>query len=237
MIRTRLRPASREVVRLEPLGFDVAVKRSARSRRLTLRLAAATRELSVTVPLYTPLDEIREFVRAQEAWIVERHAAMPQPIPMLPGERLPIRDARLILASGTGRRVRREGETLLIPGTGVAFSNRLRAWVKEQARQAALEACDRYAAALGRSYGRLTLRDPRSRWGSCSSEGNVMLSWRLVLAPSTVLDYVAAHEIAHLAEMNHSPAFWEHVTRLMPEADEPRAWLKTHGASLHRFQF
>jgi predicted metal-dependent hydrolase len=90
---------------------------------------------------------------------------------------------------------------------------------------------------LGRRYTRLTLRDTRSRWGSCSATGALSYSWRLILAPPRVLDYVAAHEVAHLAQMNHSPAFWAEVARLMPDYESPRAWLRREGSALHRYRF
>jgi predicted metal-dependent hydrolase len=90
---------------------------------------------------------------------------------------------------------------------------------------------------LGRRFSRLSLRDTRSRWGSCSSRGGLSYSWRLILAPPDVLDYVAAHEVAHLAEMNHSPAFWALVARLCPGYQAPRGWLRREGAGLHRYRF
>ena len=98
-------------------------------------------------------------------------------------------------------------------------------------------ASDHYAALLGRRHTRLTLRDTRSRWGSCSAKGALGYSWRLILAPPDVLNYVAAHEVAHLAQMNHSPAFWAEVARLMPDYETPRAWLRREGGALHRYRF
>ncbi|WP_155326406.1 M48 family metallopeptidase, partial [Alkalilacustris brevis] len=97
--------------------------------------------------------------------------------------------------------------------------------------------CEGFAHRLGRQYGRISLRDVRSRWGSCSSAGNLMFSWRLVMAPPEVLAYVAAHEVAHLAEMNHSPAFWAQVTRLMPGWRDQRAWLRENGGELQSYRF
>jgi predicted metal-dependent hydrolase len=105
------------------------------------------------------------------------------------------------------------------------------------ARDRLVAASEHYADLLGRPFGKVSLRDTRSRWGSCTSEGNLMYSWRLILAPVDVLNYVAAHEVSHLAEMNHSQAFWSEVERLMPGYAAPRKWLKQHGAELHRFQF
>ena len=118
-------------------------------------------------------------------------------------------------------------------GAGPALARLLKA----RARLSLAEATVGYATALGRPHGRITLRDPRGRWGSCSARGDVMYSWRLIMAPPVVLDYVAAHEVAHLAEMNHSPAFWAVVARLMPDFATPREWLRAHGSGLQRSDF
>ena len=109
--------------------------------------------------------------------------------------------------------------------------------LKLRARDVLAEASDRYAVMVGQSYSRLSIRDTRSRWGSCSSEGVLMYSWRLIMAPPEVLDYVAAHEVAHLVEMNHSAAFWAMVERICPDYDVHRAWLRKNGDVLHRVNF
>jgi predicted metal-dependent hydrolase len=113
----------------------------------------------------------------------------------------------------------------------------LRAFLKIEARNALVPAAEAFAAQLSKPIGRISLRDTRSRWGSCSGAGNLMFSWRLVMAPPAVLHYVAAHEVAHLQEMNHSQVFWDVVARLMPDYRIHRAWLKKHGAKLHRVDF
>jgi predicted metal-dependent hydrolase len=95
----------------------------------------------------------------------------------------------------------------------------------------------RHALRAGREAGRLSLRDTRSRWGSCSCRGDIMLSWRLVMAPPAILDYVAAHEAAHLVRMDHSRDFWRLVARLDPGHEAARGWLRREGASLHRWRF
>lgn len=113
----------------------------------------------------------------------------------------------------------------------------MEALLKRLARDQLGASVDRFAAALDRAPGRITLRDTRSRWGSCSSEGNLMFSWRLIMAPQRVLDYVAAHEVAHLMHMDHSPAFWSTVEDLFPDHRPERDWLRREGASLHRYRF
>jgi len=114
---------------------------------------------------------------------------------------------------------------------------RAKAFLKLRARDELAAASDRYAAMVGRSYTRLSFRDTRSRWGSCSSEGVLMYSWRLIMAPPAVLDYAAAHEVAHLVEMNHSPAFWAVVARICPDYEDYRGWLRKNGDVLHRVNF
>ncbi|MDX5413920.1 MAG: M48 family metallopeptidase, partial [Rhodobacterales bacterium] len=153
------------------------------------------------------------------------------------GSDLPFEGRRLRIASGPGRLVRPEGDLLLVPGDPDRAPARLAGFLKQAARDRLAAASDHYAARLGRGYTRLTLRDTRSRWGSCTADGGLMYSWRLVMAPPEVLAYVAAHEVAHLAEMNHSDAFWAVVTRLYGDYRAPRRWLREKGGDLHRYRF
>jgi hypothetical protein len=143
----------------------------------------------------------------------------------------------LRLDAGPGRLIRIEGDSLLIPGNPAQAGVRAGAFLKHLARDRLTEASDRYARMIGRSYSRITLRDTRSRWGSCTADGALMYSWRLAMAPPAVLDYVAAHEVAHLAQMNHSPAFWAVVARLVPGHAAQRRWLKLQGQTLHGPRF
>jgi predicted metal-dependent hydrolase len=143
----------------------------------------------------------------------------------------------MTLVQGAGRSIRVEGETLLVPGDPALAAVRVEAWLKVLARDRLMQASDHYAGLLGRRFTRLTLRDTRSRWGSCSHDGGLMYSWRLIMAPPSVLTYVAAHEVAHLAEMNHSPAFWRVVERLYPGWQAERDWLRGEGQALHRYRF
>ena len=218
-------------------AIAVSVRRSARARRLSLRISRADGTVTLTLPKGTPLHEGMAFAADREAWL-RRHLAEigagRQDRPALGfGMAIPLRGRPVTLVSGPVRRPVAEGETLVLPGGEERIGPRVQAYLKATARDALAEAADRHAARLGRGYGRLTLRDTRGRWGSCSSRGDLMFSWRLIMAPDPVLDYVAAHEVAHLVEMNHAPAFWTVVARLCPGYEAPRGWLRTHGSSLH----
>lgn len=175
------------------------------------------------------------FVRDRADWIAGHRARIDGPEAVGIGTQLPILGVPHLLVRGTGRAVRLGAGEVAVPGDKVG--TRLASFLKHMARDALAEASDRYAARLGRSYAALSLRDTRSRWGSCSSRGRLMYSWRLVMAPRDVLDYVAAHEVAHLAHMDHSQRFWAAVERIHGPYAAPRAWLRTHGTGLHRFRF
>lgn len=230
-------PGSGPVLTVGQPPIAVRVRRSARSRRLTLRLAAATGEATLTAPLRVREADLRRFLEDHEGWLRDRSAALPEPVRPEPGTVLPLRGRDVTILPGTGRRVSLDEAGLAVPGEGPVFRGRLLAWLKAMARDDLAAACDRHAGRLGRRYGDLVLRDTRGRWGSCSTAGRLMFSWRLVMAPPAVLDYVAAHEVAHLEEMNHSPRFWAVVQQLCPDHRTHRAWLRRGGPALHRFRF
>lgn len=212
----------------------ITLRRSARARRISLRVSALDGRVTLTLPRGLPEREALDFARSKQGWLQGHLASRLPDVVVAPGAQIPVEGQMRRLEAGTGRRVTPEGETLLVPG---GDARRLQAWLKTLARERLAAASDHYAAALKRPYTRLTLRDTRSRWGSCSSTGGLSYSWRLIMAPPKVLDYVAAHEVAHLAEMNHSPAYWAIVARLMPGYAQHRKWLRAHGAALHRYRF
>ncbi|SLN69202.1 hypothetical protein ROJ8625_03606 [Roseivivax jejudonensis] len=218
-----------------PISVDL--RRSAAARRISLRLSGIDGRVTLTLPRRVPEAEGIAFLREKEGWL-RRHLSDRAPeVPVGPGAILPLEGAPHEIVSGAGRGVRIEDGRLAVPGDPATSGARLRAWLRERARTRLAAASDRHAAALGRRYDRITLRDTRSRWGSCSSAGALMYSWRLILAPPEVLDYVAAHEVAHLAEMNHSPDFWAVVDRLCPGWRAQRDWLRREGGGLHRYRF
>ncbi|MFD0859424.1 M48 family metallopeptidase [Roseovarius aquimarinus] len=212
----------------------LTLRRSARARRISLRVSATDGRVTLTLPRGLAEREALDFARSKQDWLQGHLEARKAEVQAIPGALIPVEGQMLRIEAGTGKRVTAEGDRLIVPGGQPA---RLQAWLKTLARDRLATASDRYAAALGRPYGKLTLRDTRSRWGSCSSSAGLSYSWRLIMAPPEVLDYVAAHEVAHLDQMNHSPAFWAAVARLMPDYAEHRQWLRRNGTELHRFRF
>jgi predicted metal-dependent hydrolase len=218
---------------------EVHLKRSARARRFSLRVSRLDGKVTLSMPLRAREGEALAFLKGQEGWLRETLQAMPESAvrPVGIGSVLSVEGRELLLASGTGRGIRLEGDRLLIPGEPSTAGARVAAWLKVLARDRLAKASTRYAGLVGRRYTTLSLRDTRSRWGSCSPDGRLMYSWRLIMAPPPVLDYVAAHEAAHLVELNHSAAYWAVVNRIYPGWQAQRAWLHEHGQTLHRLRF
>ncbi|MEO0937700.1 MAG: SprT family zinc-dependent metalloprotease [Pseudomonadota bacterium] len=214
---------------------DLVIRRSSRAKRLILRVSSVDGTVSVTVPKGVSERAALAFVRDRADWIAQHRSQLEGPAPVGLGSTLPIFGVPHTVVQGSGRAVRLGSGAIAVPEGRVG--RRLGSFLKHLARDALADASDRYAVRLGRSYTSLALRDTRSRWGSCSSKGRLMYSWRLVMAPRDVLNYVAAHEVAHLAHMDHSPRFWAAVARIHGPYAAPRAWLRTQGTALHRFRF
>lgn len=217
--------------------IPVHLRRSARARRISLRVSGLDGRVVLTMPPHVPEAEALDFVQEKAGWIRGHLAQQPEVQPVGPGTELPVEGKMLRIIQVPGRRVVQEGDQLGVPGAPERIPARLTAWLRELARDRLVAASDQYAARLGKPYQGVSLRDTRSRWGSCSSRGGLMYSWRLIMAPPAVLSYVAAHEVAHLAQMNHSPTFWATVEHIHGPYAAPRKWLRAHGNQLHRYRF
>lgn len=215
----------------------LVLRRSAQARRISLRISQIDGRVTLTLPKRLAVAEALAFARSKEGWIRKHLEARGDDVVVRAGARVMVEGRMLEVVAGTGRQVQITPEAVWVPGAPERQGARLAAHLKVLARDRLAAASDAYAARLGRPYRRITLRDTRSRWGSCTSDGGLMYSWRLIMAPREVLDYVAAHEVAHLAQMNHSPAFWAEVTRIYGDYGAARAWLRAHGGGLHRYKF
>lgn len=214
----------------------VQLRRSARARRMTLRVPRDGGDAVLTLPLRAPESEGHAFAHSRADWLRQAQARQPTTQTMASGAGLPVEGRLLTVTPFPLRAARINGDRLLIPENRPAVPV-VRAFLRNLALVRLRAACDRHAAALGRRFTAITLRDTRSRWGSCTSDGRLMFSWRLIMAPPDVLDYVAAHEVAHLVHMDHSPRFWAAVEALKPGHAEYRAWLRRHGNTLLAWKF
>lgn len=203
---------------------------------MTLRVPRAGGDAILTLPVGVGIGQARAFVESQHDWLRRATARQTAVQTVAFGAELPVEGRMLTVAAAEVATARVEGQALLIPADRPAGSV-AQAYLKHLAHDRLRRACDGYCAALGRPYSALALRDTRSRWGSCTSAGRLMFSWRLAMAPPEVLSYVAAHEVAHLAHMDHSARFWSLVAALMPEYRRHRDWLRQNGAALQAWRF
>ena len=215
--------------------IPLVMRRSPRARRISLRVSQLDGRVTLTLPNGVPDDEALEFAESKAPWIRKHLMARRDDVLMSFGTVLPIEGVSCRVTCAPKRQIIMGIGEIAVPDGRIG--PRLQSWLRTLARDRLVEASDYYAERLGREYMRITLRDTRSRWGSCSSAQALMYSWRLILAPPEVLRYVAAHEVAHLAEMNHSPAFWANVTAIYGAYEAPRKWLRKNGSELHRYRF
>jgi predicted metal-dependent hydrolase len=213
------------------LGAPLAIRVNPRARRMSLRVDAATRTIELVMPRGAATEHGVRFVDAHRGWIAARLDALPVPVRFEDGAIIPV--------LGVPHRIRHHADRgaspvsigdgeILVRGDAAFLARRVRDHLVKLARQEFGRRARGCAARIGRSVVRVAVRDTKSRWGSCSSTGNLSFSWRLILAPEAVIDYVVAHEVAHLAEMNHGPRFWRLVAGLAGDHVGPRGWLKRH---------
>ena len=233
-------PVRETFVELGGKWVPVRLYRNTRARRIILRIDDRNGDgdgVSVTLPRRTPLCEGLDLIHEKAAWVLERLGGLLPRVAFADGARVPLggvdHTIRHVL-DGRGV-VRRQGTEILVAGGPEHLARRLRDWLRKEVRSQIGRLVGDKAAALGRTAGRITIRDTRSRWGSCSADGNLSFCWRLVMAPETVLDYVVAHEVAHLVEPHHGPKFWRLVKTLTPDMEASREWLRHNGEALHRY--
>lgn len=189
--------------------IEVRLKRNPRAKRFTLRLSRTDGKATLTLPNRASIKEATGFATQQEGWLRAQISKLPETTSLVDGGYVPFRGADLEIVTTASKSVHVEDNKIYVGAKNSGA--RLQAFIKTEARNALVPSVEKYARQIDRPFNRVTLRDTRSRWGSCSADGNLMFSWRLIMAPPEVLEYVAAHEVAHLAEMNHSPAFWNVV--------------------------
>jgi predicted metal-dependent hydrolase len=223
--------------------LPVAIVENRRATRLTLRIVPGGQSLRLTVPPHVSDRQIDDFLLRNSHWASTRIARLPKPVEVVDGARIaflgtPHRIVRIEALRGIVEPAELDGEPVLkIPGPAATLARRLRTYFQKEARARLNIAVSRYARALDVRPRAIRITDTASRWGSCSSTRTLSFSWRIVMAPVEVLDYLAAHETAHLRHMNHGPHFWQLVRELCPQMDSQKEWLRRHGARLHAVRF
>jgi len=214
-----------------------------RARRLTLRIEAGGKGLRVTVPPGLARSEVERFLDRHTGWLEERLKKLPSRPQVRPGIKIPLRGVPHRIVHEPGRRgtvipEMRDGERVLVVcGDRRHLPRRLADFLKRECRREIEALVAKHTATIGRQAKAIRFRDTTSRWGSCTSEGNLSFSWRIMMAPPLVIDYLVAHEVAHLKEMNHGPKFWALCKQLAPETDRCKAWLKRNGNALQAIAF
>ena len=236
----------------EPRGRDIAVagrrlplviRENQRATRMTLRIEPGGVALKMSVPTGVSDQEIDRFLQRQHSWLASKLKSLPKAACVEEGGTIPIRGVdhrieRTGKARGVTEAIRIDGEpVLLVGGASEHLARRVSDFLKKQAKSDLERAVAHHTETLGRSAKSLQVKDTKSRWGSCSSDGRLSFSWRIVMAPEFVLDYLAAHEVAHLKEMNHGPDFWSLCHSLCSRTNEAKTWLRAHGSSLHAIRF
>jgi predicted metal-dependent hydrolase len=229
--------ARRELLKIEGRAVEVSVRLNPRARRLIVKVHPTTGEVTVTAPSQRALDKAMEFARGQSDWIARQMSRVPGLVKPAVGAVLPFRGIDHEVRQGEAGRgsVWIANGAIHVAGHREHHPRRLIDFLKREAKKELEVRVAAHAARIGLKHTGLTVRDTASRWGSCSARRSLSFSWRLILAPPFVLDYVVAHEVAHMRELNHGPRFWKLVQELVGDFRRPQKWLRDHGSSLHRY--
>jgi predicted metal-dependent hydrolase len=224
-------------------SLPLRIVQNARARRLTLRIDAGGRGLRVTIPPGLPSGEVDRFLHRHTGWLEKRLSNLPDRPQVRPGIKLPLRGVPHLIVHEPERRGTVEvragaaGPELVVHGDRRHLARRVVDFLKREAKADIEALVQRHTATVGRPARAIRYKDTTSRWGSCSADGTLSFSWRIMMAPRPVIDYLVAHEVAHLREMNHGPRFWALCTELCPDTERCRAWLKKNGQALQAIQF
>ncbi|MDP2120297.1 MAG: SprT family zinc-dependent metalloprotease [Hoeflea sp.] len=234
------RPAA---VTVNGRALPLIIRENARATRMTLRIEPGGQALKLTIPRGLPAREIDEFLTRHHGWLMTRLARVPDAGPLAQDRMIAIRgvDHRIEMTGklrGLAEETEIDGQpTLMVSGSPEHVGRRVSDHLKKVARHELDPMVRHHAATLGKPVRAIAYKDTRSRWGSCTSDGNLSFSWRIAMAPVFVIDYLAAHEVAHLKEMNHGPDFWATCTALCPRTKEAKRWLKQNGSRLFAVTF
>ncbi|MEN8236838.1 MAG: SprT family zinc-dependent metalloprotease [Pseudomonadota bacterium] len=234
-----------ETYQLGDKHLEVTFRRNSRAKRATLRVDTVKERLLVTLPQRVPEDNAWELIRQAEAWIIKQLAQGIKPIPFAPDVDIPVfgiphriqfQEFEDLSFERLSVEQHQQSKTVIIKGyTPQVLPTLMMDWLWGQIQDYTTKRIQFFAQNIGKTVVEVNIKDLKSRWGSCSSRNNISLSWRLVFAPHKVVDYVCAHEVAHLREMNHSKHFWNIVAELCPDYKDHRLWLRQNSARLQSY--
>jgi predicted metal-dependent hydrolase len=245
LLRSRPRAPAAPIIREHCVAgrtLPLRIVENARARRLTLRIDAGGKGLRITIPPGVAPREVDKFLDRHSGWLETRLAKLPDDATLRAGVRLPLRGVPHLIVHQPGRGTVSLGKVeaepaLIVHGDERHLPRRLADFLKREARRDITALVEKHTASVGRRAKAIRFKDTTSRWGSCTSDGTLSFSWRIMMAPRTVIDYLVAHEVAHLKEMNHGPHFWALCRDLCPRTDEARAWLRKNGGALQAIGF
>ena len=224
-------------VLLDGRPVTLRVRRNRRARRIQTRIDTTSGAVILVLPTYASEAQGLEFIYQHENWLLRRLSELPLHIPFANGAIIPFHGVphRIRRGFSSKRRVQLADGAIEFNGKYDGLAPHLTTWLRAEARSTIQPLAMEKAAVIGRTPYAVSIRDQKSRWGSCSSTGRLSFNWRLIMAPHNILDYVVAHEAAHLIQMNHSKQFWCIVGQLTENVEQARGWLKIHGSGLHRY--
>ena len=222
----------------QEFDFPLKVNKSARAKKLTLRIDSKERIVVLTLPRYCSQKKAFEFIKNHEEWVKTTLQKLPERRLFFNGEKISLFGKEIKIQHAPERRlgVKLEGETLLVSGEKEFLHRRIKDYIKKKAKDEFYKRSKKYAQKLGEEIHDITIKDTKSRWGSCSSLNNLNYNWRISLAPEFVINYLIVHEVAHLKHQNHSNSFWQCVERLCPDYEQGERWLKEHGKELYGYE-
>jgi len=236
-------PPVERVLDVDGRPMPLTIRQNRQATRITLRIDPGGRALKMTIPTGLAERDVNDFLKRHQGWLLTKLAKFSDDDSLQPGGEILLRGVpHRIVHTGKLRGLTEAAEqdgqaVLLVSGSEEHLRRRIADFLKKEAKRDMDRLVAHHVGTVGRRHASISIKDTRSRWGSCSAAGNLSFSWRIVMAPPLVIDYLAAHEVAHLKEMNHGPKFWALCERLCPRSDEAKAWLKRHGTMLHAINF
>ena len=225
------------VIKIEGRNIPVRIRKNTRARRMILRIDNNINGAVVTLPSWTSEREALLMVQEKSDWVLTKLDNMPTKISFESGAQIPfLGEYHIVYHDPNQKEVVKKGENeIRLGGREEHLSRRLGDWLRKEAKIIIQPKAIEMAKKLNGKIGRISIRDTKSRWGSCAASGNLSFCWRLILTPEWVLNYVIAHEVSHLRHMNHGSEFWQTVADFNVRVDAARVWLSKNAEQLHRY--